>query len=113
MQNVVAASKLHKREQNWQIPGTPLDGSVLGSGARAETAWKSRQSETPMDLILINSLTARIGASAARKPAAPIQGGTRKPMHCFPKDIRDPRYAAWRPDYKWAAHGRWDELLGR
>jgi len=37
----------------------------------------------------------------------------RKFLRFFPKGFRDETYAAWERGYKWRAHERWDELLGR
>jgi hypothetical protein len=37
----------------------------------------------------------------------------RKFLRYFPKGFRDPQYLEWERDYKWSAHRRWDELLGK
>ncbi len=34
-------------------------------------------------------------------------------LRFFPKGFADPKYAAWERDYKWNAHERWRETLGR
>jgi hypothetical protein len=37
----------------------------------------------------------------------------RKFLHFFPKGFLDPTYLEWERDYKWEAHQRWRETLGR
>ena len=37
----------------------------------------------------------------------------RKFLRFFPKGFRDETYVAWERGYKWRAHERWNELLGR
>ena len=37
----------------------------------------------------------------------------RKFLRFFPKGFRDEKYVAWERGYKWEAHERWEEALGR
>ncbi len=37
----------------------------------------------------------------------------RKFLRFFPEGFADAKYAAWERDYKWSAHERWRETLGR
>src|SRR3982750_2862506 len=37
----------------------------------------------------------------------------RKFLRFFPKGFYDPKYVDWERGYKWEAHERWEELLGR
>jgi len=37
----------------------------------------------------------------------------RKFLRAFPGGFRDPTYLDWERDYKWEAHRRWEEALGR
>ena len=37
----------------------------------------------------------------------------RKFLRFFPKGFQDPKYVDWERGYKWEAHERWRELLGR
>lgn len=40
-------------------------------------------------------------------------GSRRKFLRFFPKGFRDETYFAWERGYKWRAHERWNELLGK
>lgn len=48
----------------------------------------------------------------ARKTAGPARC-RRKFLRFFPKGFRDSTYIEWERGYKWEAHERWRELLGR
>ena len=37
----------------------------------------------------------------------------RKFLQYFPKGFNDPKYLEWERDYKWIAHRRWEESLGK
>jgi hypothetical protein len=55
---------------------------------------------------------------AEGQPPAPGQSSAarrcrRKFLHYFPGGFRDETYLAWERDYKWNAHKRWLESLGR
>ena len=54
--------------------------------------------------------------SSRRKPAkAPASGALkcrRKFLRHFPGGFRDETYLEWERNYKWAAHERWDAMLG-
>ena len=53
----------------------------------------------------------------AMRPAAKASKGAvkcrRKFLRFFPKGFYDEKYVDWERGYKWAAHERWGELLGR
>lgn len=56
--------------------------------------------------------------SVDRPASAPAQSAAakrcrRKFLHYFPKGFGDETYLAWERDYKWNAHRRWVESLGR
>lgn len=44
---------------------------------------------------------------------AGLQRGRAKFLRYFPKGFRDPLYEDWERGYKWAAHQRWIETLGK
>lgn len=53
-------------------------------------------------------------------PAVAKKTATRGPVRCrkkflrfFPRGFHDPKYIDWERGYKWQAHERWRELLGR
>ena len=50
--------------------------------------------------------------AASRRAAGPVRC-RRKFLRFFPGGFRDETYLAWERDYKWEAHGRWEEALGR
>ncbi len=41
------------------------------------------------------------------------EGCRRKFLRYFPGGFKDETYLDWERDYKWEAHGRWEEALGR
>jgi hypothetical protein len=45
--------------------------------------------------------------------AAGAEACRRKFLRYFPGGFRDETYLDWERDYKWEAHGRWEEALGR
>ena len=45
--------------------------------------------------------------------ATPAQRCRRKFLRAFPGGFRDETYLDWERDYKWDAHERWEEALGR
>jgi hypothetical protein len=51
----------------------------------------------------------------AQQPRDPVGAlrCRRKFLRIFPGGFRDQSYLAWERDYKWEAHERWTELLGR
>jgi hypothetical protein len=52
----------------------------------------------------------------ARRVVTKGRGGRRcrrKFLETFPEGFRDPTYLSWERDYKWEAHERWDDALGR
>ena len=49
----------------------------------------------------------------AKAPASAALKCRRKFLRYFPGGFRDETYLDWERNYKWAAHERWDELLGR
>lgn len=51
-------------------------------------------------------------AVAKKKSSGPVRC-RRKFLRFFPKGFRDPKYVDWERGYKWEAHERWRELLGR
>jgi hypothetical protein len=54
--------------------------------------------------------------SVAVRPARGAKGAIkcrRKFLRFFPKGFYDETYIDWERGYKWAAHERWEELLGR
>jgi len=50
--------------------------------------------------------------AVAKKAAGPVRC-RRKFLRFFPEGFRDPTYIDWERGYKWEAHERWRELLGR
>jgi hypothetical protein len=50
--------------------------------------------------------------AVAKKNAGPARC-RRKFLRFFPEGFRDPTYIDWERGYKWEAHERWRELLGR
>src|SRR3954469_23397044 len=56
-------------------------------------------------------------ATALRPAAVKSSRGAvkcrRKFLRFFPKGFYDPKYVDWERGYKWEAHERWEELLGR
>jgi hypothetical protein len=42
-----------------------------------------------------------------------LRRGRAKFLRYFPKGFRDPLYEDWERGYKWAAHQRWNETLGK
>ena len=50
--------------------------------------------------------------SASRNAAGPVRCH-RKFLRFFPGGFRDETYLDWERNYKWAAHERWDSVLGR
>src|SRR6266404_6731898 len=58
-----------------------------------------------------------IGARAvAKRPSSGATGALkcrRKFLRFFPKGFYDPKYIDWERGYKWEAHERWQEVLGR
>ena len=50
--------------------------------------------------------------AVARRAAGPIRC-RRKFLRFFPEGFRDPTYIDWERGYKWEAHERWREQLGR
>src|ERR1044072_7983632 len=50
--------------------------------------------------------------AVSKKTAAPV-GCRRKFLRFFPEGFRDPTYIDWERGYKWEAHERWREMLGR
>ena len=52
-------------------------------------------------------------ATAVRKASAGPARCRRKFLRFFPKGFRDAKYVDWERGYKWEAHERWRELLGR
>ncbi len=59
------------------------------------------------------AVTARRGPHRAPATAARALRCRRKFLRVFPGGFRDPTYLAWERDYKWSAHTRWEEVLGR
>src|SRR6185437_1163828 len=53
------------------------------------------------------------GATAARKVSTGPTRCRKKFLRFFPKGFQDPKYVEWERGYKWEAHERWRELLGR
>ncbi|MET0623126.1 MAG: hypothetical protein ABW250_09125 [Pyrinomonadaceae bacterium] len=45
--------------------------------------------------------------------ASGAEGCRRKFLRYFPGGFEDAKYLDWERDYKWEAHGRWEEALGR
>jgi hypothetical protein len=59
----------------------------------------------------------RRSVQAARKHASALTRGARrcraKFLRHFPEGFRDETYLDWERDYKWSAHERWEETLGK
>ncbi|HEX4782412.1 MAG TPA: hypothetical protein VH301_16760 [Usitatibacter sp.] len=61
----------------------------------------------------------RLAIPEGRGVRAPIRSSNgparcrRKFLRAFPGAFRDPTYLEWERDYKWEAHLRWEEALGR
>ena len=53
------------------------------------------------------------GATSARKTTSGPVRCRKKFLRFFPKGFQDPKYIDWERGYKWEAHERWRELLGR
>jgi hypothetical protein len=53
------------------------------------------------------------GGASARSDAREAARCRRKFLRIFPGGFRDPTYVDWERDYKWLAHLRWREALGR
>jgi hypothetical protein len=54
--------------------------------------------------------------AVAMRPARATKGPAkcrRKFLRFFPKGFYDPKYIDWERGYKWEAHERWEEMLGR
>lgn len=51
--------------------------------------------------------------SGQSSPSAAAQKCSRKFLRFFPGGFRDETYIDWERDYKWEAHERWEESLGR
>jgi hypothetical protein len=62
-------------------------------------------------------LTRRPRATPVRNGQTALTAGLRrgraKFLRYFPKGFRDPFYEDWERGYKWAAHQRWNETLGK
>jgi hypothetical protein len=61
-------------------------------------------------------LTRRLGAPPANGQTtltAGLRRGRAKFLRYFPNGFRDPLYEDWERGYKWAAHQRWNETLGK
>jgi hypothetical protein len=62
-------------------------------------------------------LTRGSRATPVRNGQAAVTAGMRrgraKFLRYFPKGFRDPLYEDWERGYKWAAHQRWNETLGK
>jgi hypothetical protein len=54
--------------------------------------------------------------AVAVRPSKTAKGAIRcrrKFLRFFPKGFYDPKYVDWERGYKWEAHERWEEILGR
>jgi hypothetical protein len=54
-----------------------------------------------------------VGGKPGGAAASGAEGCRRKFLRYFPGGFEDETYLAWERDYKWEAHGRWGEALGR
>ena len=54
-----------------------------------------------------------IGTPRRGRPTAGARRCREKFLRFFPAGFRDPTYVAWERGYKWEAHERWEEALGR
>jgi hypothetical protein len=64
--------------------------------------------------------TARVAYRRAIAARPSVRTGSSRPLKCrrkflryFPRGFDDPTYLEWERNYKWRAHERWNELLGR
>ena len=73
---------------------TPYSKSLTGGGAANTTRIAER------------------GGIGVRSTAG-VTRCRRKFLRFFPKGFHDDKYIDWERDYKWEAHERWNELLGR
>jgi hypothetical protein len=55
----------------------------------------------------------RPGTAARASLSRAARRARAKFRYYFPKGFRDPTYVDWERDYKWAAHLRWQDVLGR
>jgi len=53
------------------------------------------------------------GKRSVRPNASPEVKCRRKFLRSFPGGFEDETYLEWERNYKWSAHERWEELLGR
>lgn len=83
-----------------QIPGV---GGSKGRGARPLT--KKIDAPRTKGTGRAGEPTAALTVDAARC--------RRKFLRYFPKGFHDPKYIDWERGYKWTAHERWEEVLGR
>jgi hypothetical protein len=57
--------------------------------------------------------TSTRGAAARARASSGAERCRRKFLRFFPGGFRDETYLDWERDYKWEAHERWEEALGR
>src|SRR5688572_9224847 len=80
-----------------------LSGRPIGAGFTAQWGAANSDGRYPM---------AKAKTERDKRAAAALRC-EKKFLRFFPRGFRDETYVAWERDYKWQAHRRWQESLGR